>query len=56
MLGTVGVLWLYLMVLWVGLQCVSVVFPGHYHLLFGCIVLCHSLHKSFEFSYTVKPV
>ena len=30
---TVGVLWLFLMVPWVGLQCVIVVFPGHTRLL-----------------------
>ena len=32
---TVNVLWLFLMVLWVGLQCVIVVFPSHTHLLFN---------------------
>ena len=31
---TVSVLWLFLMVPWVGLQCVIVVFPDHTHLLF----------------------
>ena len=30
---TVSVLWLFLMVLWVGLQCVIVVFPDHTHVL-----------------------
>ena len=30
---TVNVLWLFLMLPWVGLQCVSVVFPDHTHLL-----------------------
>ena len=30
----VGVLLLFLTVLWVGLRCVIVVFPGHAHLLF----------------------
>ena len=30
---TVSVLWLFLMVPWVGLQCVIVVFPDHTHLL-----------------------
>ena len=34
-LGTVNVLWLFLTVPWAGLQCVSVVFPDHTHLLFG---------------------
>ena len=32
-LVTVNVLWLFLMVLWVGLQFVIVVFPDHTHLL-----------------------
>ena len=30
---TINVLWLFLRVLWVGLQCVIVVFPDHTHLL-----------------------
>ena len=30
----ISVLWLFLMVPWVGLQCVIVVFPDHIHLLF----------------------
>ena len=33
-LVAVSVLWLFLMVPWVGLQCVIVVFPHHTHLLF----------------------
>ena len=32
---TVNVLWLFLMVSWVGLLCMIVVFPDHNHLLFG---------------------
>ena len=32
---TVNVLWLFLAVPWVGLQCVIVVFPDHTHLRFG---------------------
>ena len=31
---TIKVLWLFLTVRWVGLQCVIVVFPDHTHLLF----------------------
>ena len=31
---TLNVLWLFLTVPWVGLQCVIVVFPDHTHLLF----------------------
>ena len=31
---TINVLWLFLMVPWVCLQCVIVVFPDHTHLLF----------------------
>ena len=38
-LVTVGVLWLFLTVSWVGLQCVIVVFPVHTRLLLG--VCCH---------------
>ena len=30
---TINVLWLFLAVLWLGLQCVIVVFPGHTHFL-----------------------
>ena len=30
---TVSVLWLFLAVLWVGLQCVIVLFPCHNHLI-----------------------
>ena len=33
-LVTENALWLFLTVLWVGLQCVIVVFPDHTHLLF----------------------
>ena len=33
-LVTVNVLWLFLMVLWVGLKCVIEVFPDHTYLLF----------------------
>ena len=36
-LVTVNVLWLFITVTWVGLQCVIVVIPGHTHLLF---VIC----------------
>ena len=32
---TINVLWLFLTVPWVGLQCVIVVFPDHTHLLFA---------------------
>ena len=35
-LVTVSVLWLLLAVPWVGLQCVVVAFPGHYHLPLLC--------------------
>ena len=34
---TVNVLWLFLVVPWVCLQCVIVVFPNHTHLLFDCL-------------------
>ena len=39
-LVTVSILWLFLTVPWVGLQCVIVVFPDLTHLLFSVIVLC----------------
>ena len=35
-LATVNVLWLFLMVPWLGLRCVIVVFPDHTHLFFVC--------------------
>ena len=38
-LPTVNVLWLFLTVLWVSLQCVIVVFPDHTHLLFDVMTL-----------------
>ena len=46
---TINVLWLFLTVLWVGLQCV-VVFPDHTHLLFDVSVLsqCISTHISYD--------
>ena len=34
----VNVLWLFLVVPWVGLRCVIVVFPDYTHLLFGVIM------------------
>ena len=34
---------LFLKVLWVDMQCVSVTFPGHTHLLFGMTVICTSI-------------
>ena len=34
----INILWLFLKVLWVGLQCVIVAFPDHAHLLFVIIV------------------
>ena len=37
-LVSVNVLWLFLTVMWVGLQCVIVVFPGHTHLPFHTII------------------
>ena len=38
-LATVNVLWLFLTVLWVSLQCVIVVFPDHTHSLFDVMTL-----------------
>ena len=47
-LVTFGALWLFLTVLWVGLQCVIVVFPDHTHLLFSysSIILIKIQQKS----------
>ena len=36
---TINVLWLFLTVPWAGLQCVSVVFPDHTHLLFNVALI-----------------
>ena len=36
---TVSVLWPFVTVLWVGLQCEIVVFPNHTHLLLGSVGL-----------------
>ena len=36
-LVTVNIMWLFLTVPWVGLQCVIVVLPDHTHLLFGTV-------------------
>ena len=35
---TINVLWLFLTVPWVGLQCVIVVFPDHTHLHFDIVI------------------
>ena len=43
---TVNVLWLFLMALWVGLQCVIVVFHDHTHSLFTP----HNPKKKFSYS------
>ena len=40
---TINVLWLFLMVPWVGLQSMNVAFPGHIHLDFGSWYVWHSL-------------
>ena len=46
----INVLWLFLAVLWVGLQCVTVVFPDHTHLLLSLF----SLYQSSYFICFVK--
>ena len=45
-IATVNVLWLFLMVPWVGLQYVMVVFPDHTHLLFNETEYCVSKYFS----------
>ena len=37
---TINILWLFLTVLWAGLQYVIVVFPDHTHLIFYKVLLC----------------
>ena len=37
---TINVLWHFLAVPWVGMQCVIVVIPDHTHLLFRPVLLC----------------
>ena len=51
-LVTVSVLWLFLMVQWVGLWCVIVVFPDQTHLLFPIFLnfLCSEVFKSVTFN------
>ena len=48
-LVTVNVLWLFLKVPWVGLQCVIVVFPDHTHLLFHSLKCCEPVYTYFAF-------
>ena len=38
-IATINVLWLFLMVPWVGLRCVIVVYPDHTHLLFNAFYI-----------------
>ena len=45
---TMNVLWLFLAVPWVGLQCVIVVFSDHTHLLFGFRTLSRWLLSPFK--------
>ena len=46
---TVNILWLLLTVLWVGLQFVIVVFPGHTHFLkFSCLKFMYLTFKPYD--------
>ena len=45
-LVTVNVLWLFLKVRWVGLQCVNVAFPEHNHLLLCVSPRCSSVSRN----------
>ena len=38
---TVSGLWLFLTLLWVGLQCVIVVFPDHAHFFLASMPICY---------------
>ena len=53
---TVDVLWLFLKVLWVYLQCVMVVFPDHTHLLFEPSFLPKSYVLTVIFPYCLPKV
>ena len=44
---TVGVLWPFGTMAWAGLQCLSVVFPGHIHLLFDCSCKLSAAYRIF---------
>ena len=41
--ATINVMWLFLTLSWVGLQCVIVVFPDHTHLLFQASLIFQSI-------------
>ena len=43
---TIKVLWLFLAVQWIGLQCVNVVFPGHFYILFDTNLISDFLNVS----------
>ena len=49
----VSVLCLFLVVLWVGLQCVILTFPGHTHLLFSMRIFKITMYLR---EYDTKPV
>ena len=52
----INVLWLFLAVPWVGLQCVIVVFPDHIHLLFALIHIDRKCFKDWsQSSSNTKP-
>ena len=51
---TVNVLWLFLTVPWVGLQCVIVVFPDHAHLLLNVDFSNHTILKCSEAYVQIK--
>ena len=54
-IATINVLWLFLMVPWVGLQCVIVVFPDYTHLLFyGSCVLDSINVAMYAFQITLR--
>ena len=53
-IATINVLWLFLRVLWVGLQCVIVVFPDHTHLLLDTLKFRRSV-ITVDLSMTCTP-
>ena len=53
MVVTVSVLWLFLIVPWVGAQCVIVIFPAHTHLLFFIFLMKGLWSALFKFIHLI---
>ena len=48
---TIGALWLFLTVAWVGLQCVIVIYPDHTHLRFGVADMTLKFKVNFKYTF-----